>query len=76
MSNGYRSDEELYVYDQCCGNCANHGSSCCPMYLDKKEERVTVIREQEKKRREDAILREGEPEWCIYWKQQGGRSYY
>lgn len=25
---GYREDEELYVYDQCCANCARQSCDC------------------------------------------------
>lgn len=114
----YREDEDLYVYDQSCENCHNHG---CPMNLriteDERDDAAEFIAEFEAKeaageypdefdygssdyeeredyldakssvkkfdevmqrRQEDAILRNGEPTWCIYWKgrnggQNGGR---
>ena len=68
-----RRDDEMYVYDQCCGNCALNGSEYCPMFLDEEEARKTVIERVEQQRREDAVIREGEPQWCIYWQQ--GNQY-
>ena len=84
--NGYRDDEELYVYDQCCDNCCNPN---CPMELPiAYEERINgreydpdaydPKKEEEKlagtgvSRREDAIIRDNEPTWCIYWKGRPG----
>ena len=64
-----RRDDEMYVYDQCCGNCALHGSEACPMFLDEEEASKMVIERIEKQRKEDAVIREGEPQWCIYWQQ-------
>ena len=79
---GYRDDEELYVYDQCCDNCCN---AHCPMeypmsleeYLEEcgcepdgydPEEEALKMAEVTERRKEDAILKEDEPTWCIYWK--------
>lgn len=75
---GYRDDEELYVYDQCCGNCANHCTCLCPMFLDEEETDERKIKAVERKRKEDAVIRGGELDWCIYWKQKhgGGRGGY
>lgn len=64
---GYREDEELYVYDQCCGNC---GRCPCPLEIDDGDS-IGQKRHKEKMRREDAAMRDGEPTWCIYW--QGRR---
>lgn len=60
---GYREDEELYVYDQSCDNCCK-----CPCPLEIFDEDSTRLkREKEEMRREDGVLRDGEPVWCIYW---------
>ena len=61
---GYREDEELYVYDQCCENCCRFP---CPLEID-DDDSIGQKRHKEKMRREDAVLREGDPIWCIYWK--------
>lgn len=70
-----RRDDEMYVYDQCCGNCALHGSEACPMFLDEEEASKMVIERIEKQRKEDAVVREGEPQWCIYW-QHGHHGHH
>ena len=56
---GYRDDEELYVYDQCCQNCR---------YCDEESEGNGC----EKRDREDY---EPFPptNWCVDWKGKGGR---
>ena len=64
---GYREDEELYVDEQNCDNCkfgCDHG---CPMSIDSY---MTTAEKNEvrKRRKEDSIMRNGEPVWCIYWK--------
>ena len=82
----YRDDEEMCVYDQTCENCCNE---CCPMeYPETAEEHLCVYgtlsgfddrdakrryEEVVRRRKEDAALRDGEPIWCIYWKQ--GREW-
>ena len=64
---GYREDEELYVYDQCCGNCSR-----CPCPLEEDEYDSTMQKRlKEKMRREDGVFRSGSLVWCIHWK--GGR---
>lgn len=68
----YRDDEELYVYDQDCSNCANHGTCLCPMYLSDEETDERKIKAVERKRKEDAVTHSGEIDWCIYWKQKRG----
>lgn len=68
----YRDDEELYVYDQDCSNCANRGTCLCPMFLDEEETDERKIKAVEKKRKEDAVTHGGEIDWCIYWKQKHG----
>ena len=73
MCKGYRDDEEMYVYDQCCSNCANHGSCNCPMYIDEDEKDEEKIAKVEKRKKEDAIVHGESLDWCIYWKQRGGR---
>lgn len=74
---GYRDeycrDEEMYVYDQHCGNCAFYGSETCPMFLDEEEARPAVIEAKEEQRKEDAVVRDSELEWCIYWRQDRHR---
>jgi hypothetical protein len=75
MSNGmsnrypdrYQEDEEMYVYDQCCGNCGNRA---CPM-LERDDANIGEKRRVEKLRKEDAIECGGEINWCIYWQQKG-----
>ncbi|MBQ8304592.1 MAG: hypothetical protein IJX90_00015 [Blautia sp.] len=82
----YRDDEELYVYDQSCENCCNPH---CPMRLPETAEEhleyygtLSDFDEYEaeekynevlRRRREDAIIREDSPTWCIYW--QGRRRW-
>ena len=66
---GYREDEEMYVYDQCCDNCCRYP---CPME-ENEYDSISERKHKEKLRRENAIVREGEPTWCIYWKGRGGR---
>ena len=66
---GYRDDEEMYVYDQCCDNCALNGTNICPMDFDEDEKNMCKKRAHEKKVREDAIRRDGELQWCIHWQQ-------
>lgn len=73
---GYRRDDEMYVDDQCCGNCALHGGEACPLYIDEFERDKAAIRAKEEMRREDAISRDGKPQWCIYWEQQGRSGHY
>ena len=79
---GYRDDEELYVYDQYCDNCCNaHCPMEYPMSLEEyleecgcvpdgydPEEEALKMAEVTERRKEDAILKEDEPTWCIYWK--------
>ena len=71
-----RRDDEIYVYDQCCGNCALHGSETCPMFLDEEEASKMVIKRVEQQRKEDAVIREGEPQWCIYWQQSDYHGHH
>ena len=71
-----RRDDEMYVYDQCCGNCALHGSETCPMFLDEEEASKMVIKRVEQQRKEDAVIREGEPQWCIYWQQGNHHGHH
>ena len=75
------TDTEMDVYEQSCENCRN---CHCPMalpetaesYMEKYGTREGFdTDEAEKKtkavlklRREDAVLRGGDPDWCIYWK--------
>ena len=63
---GYREDEEMYVYDQCCANCAKHGSSC-PFEDD--VDRESTPGAKKKAMKEDAVMVEQELQWCIHWKQ-------
>ena len=71
---GYCSDDEIYVYDQCCGNCALHGSEACPLYIDEYEQDTAVIRAKKEMCKEDAIFRDGESQWCIHWEQRSHRK--
>lgn len=67
----YRSDEELYVYDQSCWNCALHHHSC-PLEITEYD---CKSRKQQKKdlEREDAVHKDGKIIWCVNWKQKRGR---
>ena len=71
---GYREDEEIYVYDQSCDNCSNNS---CPLRLYDEDafDPVFDVRRRNQeiqiRRKEDGIIRDGEPVWCIYW--QGRR---
>lgn len=69
MGGRYRDDEETYVYDQCCDNCALNHPGVCPMDFDEDEKNICKKRSNEKKLREDAIRRDGVVQWCIYWQQ-------
>ena len=60
---GYRDDEEMCVFDQCCDNCARQGC-CCPFEDDDMPPGA-----RKEAMREDAVVRDQEPQWCIYWKQ-------
>ena len=80
---GYRDDEDMYVYDQCCDNCCNPS---CPMEFPESAEDHyynfgtlsdydgaavrRAAKEVARKRKEDGIIRDGNPIWCIYW--EGG----
>lgn len=55
-SSGYRDDEELYVYDQCCQNCR--------YYCDWDDEENNGCKNYG---RED-YLRHPASEWCCDWK--------
>lgn len=69
---GYREDEELYVYDQCCANCARHGGSC-PFENDLDCE--STPRAKKNAMKEDAVVVEQELQWCIHWKQKRGYRF-
>ena len=63
---GYREDEEMWVYDQCCENCARQGCNCpfeayvgCENAPRAKKEAI----------KEDAVMKDQELQWCIHWKQ-------
>ena len=60
---GYRDDEEMCVFDQCCDNCARQGCGC-PFEDDDMPPGA-----RKEAMREDAVVRDKEPQWCIYWKQ-------
>ena len=78
------SDKETDVYDQCCDNC---GRQSCPMILPEtaenhyeeygtledfdSEEAEKLANEVRSRRMEDAVIRDDEPAWCIYWKERG-----
>ena len=80
------SDQEMDMYDQSCDNCTN---CHCPMMLpetaeeyyeeygtlegfdvDEAEDKAEEVLQR---RKEDAINRDGDPVWCIYWKGRGDR---
>jgi hypothetical protein len=66
----YRDDEEIYVDDQSCKNCALHHRSCpieiteydCPRQIQWKK----------KLESEDAVHKDGRVIWCVNWKQKKG----
>ena len=70
---GYREDEEMYVYDQCCDNCALHGSYLCPLELP-ADEKSEKYREVKKRRQEDAVMNGDDIAWCVNWKSQSRRQ--
>ena len=60
---GSREDEEMWVYDQCCANCARQGCDCpC-------EDDDMAPRSKQEAIEEDAVMKDQELNWCIYWKQ-------
>lgn len=63
---GYREDEEMYVYDQCCANCARNQDNC-PFIAYANHEAVSRVKRKAMK--EDAVMVEQQLKWCIYWKQ-------
>ncbi len=60
-SGGYREDEELYVYDQCCENCR--------YYCDWEDERQKGCRYYAR----DDYERMPETHWCYQWRGKKGR---
>lgn len=66
---GYREDEEMYVYDQCCDNCARQGRDC-PFESYVGDEHAP--RAKKKALKEDAIVHGEILEWCINWKHKRG----
>ena len=69
----YEDDGDMYVYDQCCGNCEHEVDWCCPMKIPDPHESPAGYRRVMKARKEDATLKDGEPVWCIYWKKRKRR---
>ena len=61
---GYRDDEEMYVYDQCCDNCEQ---CVCPLEED-DDDSIGERKHKERLRKEDGAFRDGELIWCIHWK--------
>ena len=66
---GYRDDEEMCVYDQCCENCARLGCDC-PF-----EDDDITPRAKKEAIEEDAVMKDQELNWCIYWKQIGRHRF-
>ena len=80
------SDQEMDVYEQCCENCKR---DFCPMMLPETaeehyEEYGTLadfdvemaeieMEEALERRSEDAIMRNEDPVWCIYWEGRNRR---
>ena len=60
---GYRDDEEMCVYDQGCENCARQGCDC-PF-----EDDDITPRAKKEAIEEDAVMKDQELNWCIYWRQ-------
>ena len=56
---GYRDDEEMCVYDQCCENCARQGCDC-PF-----EDDDIPPRAKRKAVKEDAVVAEQELKWKV-----------
>lgn len=61
FSQGYRADEEMYVYDQCCQNCRY----CCDWDFDKSQNGCKNYS------RED-YEQKPESNWCMDWKDKRG----
>ena len=69
---GYREDEEMCVFDQCCENCARQNGSCpFEAYVGCEN----VPRAKRKAMKEDAVIKEQELKWCIHWKQIKRRRF-
>lgn len=66
---GYRDDEEMCVFDQCCENCARQGGSC-PF-----EDDDIAPGAKKEAMKEDAVIRNQDLQWCIYWKQIKRRRF-
>lgn len=64
----YRRDEEIYVYDQCCENCARHNGGC-PLEI-RKNDSEAAVRRKKKLESEDATHENGAVTWCVNWKQK------
>ena len=65
------TEDDVYVYDQCCGNCGLEHTGACPMREDPEKD-GNDRKEIQKKQKEDAVLRNGKPDWCIYWRKNAG----
>ena len=79
------SDQEIDTYQQSCDNCINCN---CPMMLPETAEEyyedygtldgfdsveaAEKMEEVIQMRQEDAVNRDGEPIWCIYWEGRAG----
>ena len=69
---------EMYVYDQCCKNCALR--EACPLDEEEIERQIRksyggvtaekMLRAAKKRIAEDGIKRDEELVWCIYWKER------
>ena len=62
-------NQQLDVYDQCCGNCHN---TQCPMMLQLEEKELEQFTKKEREalnrtRRQDATRENGKIQWCIFW---------
>lgn len=73
--NGYREDEDICVDDQNCNNCIYGKSLCCPMSLEYVEN-AAEIKRIKKSRKENAVLHDSEPVWCIFWKERRREREY
>lgn len=69
---GYRDDEEMYVFDQCCENCARQRGGCPFVAYVNCE---NAPKSKRKAMKEDAVIKNQELQWCIHWKQIKRRRF-
>lgn len=60
-----KCEDELDVYDQCCGNCRN---TKCPAYGPSEDDLENVEEAERQFWKEDCVEKDGLVIWCIHWK--------